>query len=36
MIQLGEIGWNLIGLAVIVGFLAFYFLPERFFGKYRP
>ena len=35
MIRLGEMGWNLIGLAVIVGFLALYFLPERFFGKYR-
>jgi hypothetical protein len=35
VVQPGAMGWNLIGLTVVVGFLVFYFLPERFFGTYR-
>lgn len=35
IVRLGRNGWNLIGLTFLIGAIAFYYLPERFFGKYR-
>ena len=31
----GQDGWNAIGLIVLIGFVLTYWLPERFFGRYR-
>ena len=31
----GEDGWNVIGLIVLIGAMLTYWLPERFFGRYR-
>lgn len=35
VLPLGRNGWNLIGLTILVGAIALYYLPELFFGKYR-
>jgi hypothetical protein len=35
VVPLGEHGWNVIGLAVLVGAVALCWLPEVFFGRYR-
>jgi hypothetical protein len=35
VVSLGPRGWNTIGLVTLVGGVAFYYLPELFFGKYR-
>lgn len=32
---LGERGWNMLGLTVLVGILVLWFVPERFLGRYR-
>ncbi len=31
----GPWGWNTIALVTLIGGIALYFLPERFFGRYR-
>jgi len=36
LVQLGKHGWNLIAATVLVGAIALYWLPEVFFGRYRP
>jgi hypothetical protein len=33
---LGPRGWNTIALVTLVGGVALYYLPELFFGRYRP
>ena len=33
--QLGRHGWNLVGLAAVIGAMTFCCLPEVIFGKYR-
>jgi hypothetical protein len=33
---LGPRGWNTIARVTLIGGVAFYYLPELFFGKYRP
>src|SRR5215469_4603387 len=35
VVPLGQNGWNLIGLTILVGAIALCCLPEMFFGKYR-
>jgi hypothetical protein len=35
VVPLGGDGWNVLGLLVLVGALALWFIPEVFFGRYR-
>jgi hypothetical protein len=35
VIPFGEDGWNVLGLIVLIGAILTYWLPERFFGRYR-
>lgn len=35
VVPLGGDGWNILGLIVLVGALALWFVPEVFFGRYR-
>lgn len=35
VLPLGGDGWNILGLLVLVGALALWFIPELFFGRYR-
>jgi hypothetical protein len=35
VLPLGTDGWNVLGVALLVGFPALYFLPEFFVGRYR-
>lgn len=35
ILPLSRNGWNWIGLTILLGAIAFYYLPELFFGKYR-
>jgi hypothetical protein len=35
VMPLGGDGWNILGLIVLVGALALWFVPEVFFGRYR-
>ncbi len=35
VLALGHEGWNILGLALIVGSVALTFIPELLFGKYR-
>ena len=35
VVPLGGDGWNILGLIVLVGALALWFIPEVFFGRYR-
>ena len=35
IVRLGDKGWNLIGLTILVGAIALCCLPERILGKYR-
>lgn len=35
ILPLGQSGWNLIGLTILVGGIVLCCLPEMFFGKYR-
>jgi hypothetical protein len=35
IVPLGASGWNMIGLAILIGAIALTCLPELFFGKYR-
>ena len=35
LVPLGRNGWNLIGLTILLGAIALYWLPELLFGKYR-
>lgn len=35
ILPLGQSGWNLIGLTILVGAIVLCCLPEMFFGKYR-
>ena len=35
VVRLGDKGWNLIGLTILVGAIALCCLPERILGKYR-
>jgi hypothetical protein len=35
VLRLGGAGWNLLTLAVLVGALALYYIPELLFGRYR-
>lgn len=35
ILPLGRNGWNWIGLTILLGAIAFYYLPEVFLGKYR-
>jgi hypothetical protein len=34
-VPLGRRGWNIIGLAILIGGIALCCLPEMLFGKYR-
>ena len=34
VVPLGSHGWRWIGIAIVVGAVAFYYLPERVWGKY--
>jgi hypothetical protein len=36
IVPLGPRGWNTIALVTLVGGVALYYLPELFFGRYRP
>ncbi len=36
VVPLGPRGWNTIALVTLVGGVALYYLPELFFGRYRP
>lgn len=35
VVTLGRNGWSLLGLTILVGCIASYYLPELFWGKYR-
>jgi hypothetical protein len=35
VLPFGQDGWNALGLVVLIGAVVSYWLPERFFGKYR-
>jgi hypothetical protein len=36
VVPLGGEGWNILGLLLLVVALALWFIPEVFFGRYRP
>ena len=35
ILPLGRNGWNWLSLTILLGAIAFYYLPELFLGKYR-